>query len=111
MTNDQVQLLKEWMLENFGQLKGEISELSQRVSSLEERTVATEMGLSHANAKLDDMQHVFARMDQINDSLDNIVSFCRRGKAFWVGAGTVVTTVLLILDVLARSLPKIGFPW
>lgn len=111
MTSDEIRMLKEWMLENFGQLKGDIGELKERVSAVEERTVATETGLAAANVKLDDMHHVFARMDQINDSLENIVGFVRRGKAFWAGFGGFLTALMLLANLIARSLPKLGFPW
>jgi hypothetical protein len=96
MTSNDVAELKAWIDERLIAQTELIEKHGARLDSVEQ--------------ELTYMSATYQQVERLADALEATATFINRGKKFWLTFASLITATLVIIDLVARSLPKLPWP-
>ena len=111
MTSQEIQILKDWMVEQgrgqderMGKLEARMSGSEQTIAGLRETVTAMDVRLSGFDSVID-------RLERSVKPIEDLATIVNRGKFYWAKAAGFIGGILVLLDLVARSLPRLHWPW
>jgi hypothetical protein len=96
MTSNDVAELKLWIDERLQTQTAMIEKHGARLDIIE--------------GQVTKMDATYAQIERLADAMETTSAFINRGKKFWVTFASFITATLVIIDLVARSIPKIPWP-
>lgn len=111
MTSQEIPILKDWMIEQargqderMGKLEARMSGSEQTMAGLRETVTAMDVRLSGFDSVID-------RLERSVKPIEDLATIVNRGKLYWAKAAGFIGGILVLLDLVARSLPRLHWPW
>ena len=87
------------------------AEQARRLDGIEARQAVVEHRTDAMHAKIEHFDEVVNRLDGLAESLETVSGFVRRGKRAWAKSAGFIGGILLVVDVIAHSLPRLHWNW
>lgn len=107
MTSNEVDVLKAWMEDRFARSDERIATLEAHARSTDQSMARVQEAMTMLEAKLDGIDSVVERLELIVKPIEDLATLVNRGKV-WRGE---VVAVLVALDLLARVIPRLAWPF
>lgn len=105
------QVLKEWMVEHANRQDERTSRLEARVTDGEQTLSNLRDAVTAMDTKLNGIDSVIDRLERSVKPIEDLATIVTKGKLYWAKAAGFVGGMLVLLDLIARSLPRLHWPW
>lgn len=111
VTSQEIQILKEWMVEQERGQDERMGKLEARMTGSEQTMAGLRETVTAMDVRLRGFDSVIDRLERSVKPIEDLATIVNRGKLYWAKAAGFVGGMLVLLDLIARSLPRLHWPW